>query len=49
MILNTVELEDKVESIFLFDDELFQEVKNRVKKTKSEKTLHNRWRLEDEQ
>ena len=47
--LNTVELEDKVESIFAFDDELFQEVKDRMKKNKSEKRLHNRQRLEDEQ
>ena len=38
---NTVELEDEVESIFLFD-ELFQEVKDRVKETGSEKGLHNR-------
>ena len=43
--LNTVEHEDEVESIFQFDDDLFQE----VKKTKSEKKLHNRQRLEDEQ
>ena len=49
MTLNTEELEDEVESIFLFDDELFQEVKDRVKKTKSEKRGHNRQRLEDEQ
>ena len=31
--LNTVELEDEVESIFQFDDDLFQDVKDRVKKT----------------
>ena len=49
MTLNTVEFEDKVESIFQLHDDLFQEVKDRVKKTKSEKTLHNRHRLEDEQ
>ena len=49
MTLNTVELEDKVESIFPFDEELFQEVKNKVKTTKSEKRLHNGQRLEDEQ
>ena len=30
--LNTVELEDKVESIFQFDDDSFQEVKDREKK-----------------
>ena len=47
--LNTVELDDEVESIFPFDDESFQEVKVRVKKTKSEKRVHNRQRLEDEQ
>ena len=47
--LNTVELEDEVELIFLFDHDLLQEVKDRVKKTKSEKKLHNRPRLEDEQ
>ena len=40
--LNTVEFEDVVESIFPFDDELFQEVKDGVKKTKSEKRLYNR-------
>ena len=47
--LKTVELDDEVDSIFPFDDELFQEVKDRVKKTKSEKRVHNRQRLEDEQ
>ena len=44
-----MEFEDEVESIFQFDNDLFQEVKGRVKKTKSEKKLHNRQRLEDEQ
>ena len=40
--LNIVELEDEVEFIFQFDDDLFQEVKDRVKKTNSEKKLHIR-------
>ena len=47
--LNTVELDDEVDSIFPIDNELFQEVKNRVKKAKVEKRWHNRQRLEDEQ
>ena len=38
-----------MESIFPLDDELFQEMKDRVKKTKSEKRRHSRQRLEDEQ
>ena len=49
MTLNTVELEDEFEFIFHFDDDLFQEVKVRMKKNKYEKKLHNRQRLEGEQ
>ena len=38
-----------MESILPFDNELFQEVKDREKKTKSDKRLNNRQRLEGEQ
>ena len=44
-----VEFEDEVESIFQFDDDLFQEVKDRVKQTKFKKKLHNRQRFGNEQ